>query len=455
MSTSPAQQDLPIDWSSQPVASVLSVGHLSELIEQTAAPSRELLFTAAPAALLDELGRWQRLEDLAWVGKVRALIALQDTADETQGEFVTDEVALALTVGGMTAGNVLGEALDLQDLPRLLEAVQDGRLTARHAKAVLRGLWELASHTPEQRVTLVALLLDRLDGTQTPGQLGKVLARLALTMDLQAADKRKAKADADRAVHFYPAPDGQAVLHATGPAELIAKVRASLDANLPLSDDPDEGRSKAAREFDLFVDLLTGSATPGRWNASIVVPFHSAAGGNLELADLPGLGPVLPSTARRLVRDTRASGGTLTRISLDGSGTVISVDTPHPDKASRADTSRLVTDLTDPLAAFTVPPAPVNLGTGSYRIPDRTRRVVQARDRSCTFPGCDRAATQTDLDHRIPWPRGSTTPDNLHCLCRHHHRAKQAGYTPALRPDGVTVWTSPSGWRFLRHPKPY
>ena len=56
--------------------------------------------------------------------------------------------------------------------------------------------------------------------------------RLALTMDLRAAERRKAKADADRAVHFYPAPDGQAVLHATGPAELIATVRASLEATL-------------------------------------------------------------------------------------------------------------------------------------------------------------------------------------------------------------------------------
>ena len=163
------EQVLPGDWSARPVVSVLSAQHLLELIEQTAATSGQLLFTGAPAVLLDELGRWQRLEDLAWVGRVQAVIALQDTAPQAQEEFVTDEVALALTVGGITAGNIIGEALELRELPRLLQAVQDGRLSARHAKAVLRALGELIGHTPEQRITLVALLLNRLDGTQTPG----------------------------------------------------------------------------------------------------------------------------------------------------------------------------------------------------------------------------------------------------------------------------------------------
>ena len=50
-----------------------------------------------------------------------------------------------------------------------------------------------------------------------------------------------------------------------------------------------------------------------------------------------------------------------------------------------------------------------DLSTRSYRIPERLRRLVQARDQHCTFPLCHRPASKTDTDHRIPWPHGSTS----------------------------------------------
>jgi len=463
-----AEQVLPLDWASRRVQPALSAERLSVLLEDTSLRSGELLFTSAAGSQLDEVARWQRLEDLAWCGKARALADLQAGADAgagagaggAVGEFVGDEVALALGVGGITAGNLVGEALELTELPGLLEAVETGRLSVRHVKAVLRTLHDHHDLTPDQRARLVSVLLGRLDtlggGAVTPGQLSKQLARLALTLDLGAAGGRKARKDADRAVHIYPAPDGQAVLHATGPAELIAMVQASLDATLPLTPDPDDTRCKAAREFDLFIELLTGSATPGTWHASVLVPFHTATGGDLELAELPSLGPVLPSTARALLQWAAcpSTGGGLTRISLNQHGHVISLDTPraHPTSSTRAPENL---DLTELLVAFTVPPQPQDLGTGGYRIPDRLRRLVQARDMTCTFPLCNRPATKTDTDHRIPWPRGSTSEANLHCLCRHHHRAKQASFSPVQRPDGATIWTTRGGWQFTRPPTTY
>ena len=115
-------------------------------------------------------------------------------------------------------------------------------------------------------------------------------------------------------------------------------VQASLQATMPLTPDPDDTRCKAAREFNLFIELLTGSATPGTWHASVLVPFHTATGGDLELADLPGLGPVLPSTARALLQRAAcpSTGGGLTRISLNQHGRVISLDTPraHPTSST-------------------------------------------------------------------------------------------------------------------------
>ena len=76
--------------------------------------------------------------------------------------------------------------------------------------------------------------------------------------------------------------------------------------------------------------------------------------------------------------------------------------------------------------------------------------LVKARDGRCRFPGCTLNVRFTDLDHTRPWPAGMTSADNLHALCRRHHRIKQlVGWHVALRPDGTTLWVDPIGRRYL------
>jgi hypothetical protein len=82
----------------------------------------------------------------------------------------------------------------------------------------------------------------------------------------------------------------------------------------------------------------------------------------------------------------------------------------------------------------------------SYRVPDPMARFLRLRDGSCRFPGCCTPARQCDLDHVRPWPAGPTTPTNLMCLCRRHHRIKQRdGWGVRLHPDGRATWTDPTG----------
>jgi len=83
--------------------------------------------------------------------------------------------------------------------------------------------------------------------------------------------------------------------------------------------------------------------------------------------------------------------------------------------------------------------------------------LIQVRQRTCSAPGCRRAAVRCDLDHTIPYDQGGPTcPCNLAPLCRRHHRAKQApGWHLAQDTPGVMTWTLPSGRSYTTRPAPY
>jgi hypothetical protein len=447
------------DWSSRPVPTALSPERLASLVDRSIARTDGMLFTATPTEELDAIGTWQRLKDLAFAGQMRAVVAAYNRAGRFEREFAADEVGLAIGATSTTGGNLVQQALALCELPGLLEAVESGQLTERHVLAVLREL-DKVSLTLEQRQAVVLVLLARYRG-EAPGELGLLVARLIVQVDRAAAAARDATATAERKVWFSRDVDGQALLLARGPAAAIAAIRASLEATLPLETAPDDERSRDAREFDLFVQLLTGGAQAGSWHAEVVVPFSVADGGELELADIAGLGPILPGTARDLLGQADTVGQT----AVDETGAVIAVGEPAriAPVACAAPAVREPVRISqhrplDPtvLQRLAAPPTFTDLRalTGTaYEFPPRLRRYLEARDRTCVFPGCGKPACKTDKDHRIPWPAGATSADNGQCLCRHHHRAKQAVFSVLRDVDGTYIWITRGGWTFRRHPK--
>jgi len=111
----------------------------------------------------------------------------------------------------------------------------------------------------------------------------------------------------------------------------------------------------------------------------------------------------------------------------------------------------------------TAPPGTIHLQLIDQPPPSNPRRYtpsealahyIRRRDRTCRFPGCNRPAIHTDLDHRHPHQAGGqTTADNLHCLCRHHHRLKhRGGWTVQPHPDTSHTWTSPTGRTYRTEP---
>ena len=70
--------------------------------------------------------------------------------------------------------------------------------------------------------------------------------------------------------------------------------------------------------------------------------------------------------------------------------------------------------------------AVLDVGRKTRTVPPSIRRALQARDRSCRFPGC--TARRCDAHHVEHWiDGGATSLDNLVLLCRRHHRAVHEG----------------------------
>jgi Domain of unknown function (DUF222)/HNH endonuclease len=83
----------------------------------------------------------------------------------------------------------------------------------------------------------------------------------------------------------------------------------------------------------------------------------------------------------------------------------------------------------------------------------RTRRIATrsqsaaliARDRGCSFPGCDRAPEWSERHHVIPWIDGGPTDlNNLTLVCvYHHHNFATRGWTCRINADGLPEWHPP------------
>ena len=65
---------------------------------------------------------------------------------------------------------------------------------------------------------------------------------------------------------------------------------------------------------------------------------------------------------------------------------------------------------------------PLSVGRAQHIVPDRTRRIIERRDRGCRVPGCT-ADRFVEVHHIVHWSRGGATDTwNLISLCPKHHR---------------------------------
>jgi hypothetical protein len=70
---------------------------------------------------------------------------------------------------------------------------------------------------------------------------------------------------------------------------------------------------------------------------------------------------------------------------------------------------------------------PLDVGRKQRTVSTALKRALLARDRRCTFPGCQRHR-YLDAHHLVHWANGGeTSPENLTLLCLYHHRLLHEG----------------------------
>jgi Domain of unknown function (DUF222) len=342
------------------------------------------------------------------------------------------EAACALRICERTAQNQVAEAVALTRLfPEALEQLAAGDVQHTQVRALIEATGPLDGETARKVQDLV---LPRMP-EQNPAATRKALSRAVIKADPAGAEARRERAAAERRVAHYPESDGMSTVAATLPAQQAVHAMNAIDAHARATrkQNPDDTRTLDQARADSFYHLVTGNTTARPAAAvHVTVPLDTLLGLDREPGDLTGYGPITAQAARELAAHQDSTWQRL--LTAPDTGTVVK---------------------TDPT---------------TYRPTAEVRRHVSARDGHCTFPTCTMPAAKTDLDHVVPFNHkrpdqgGPTTADNLHPLCRYHHRLKtHAGWTVHRNETNptttntntnttptptTTTWTSPSGRRY-------
>ena len=271
----------------------------------------------------------------------------------------------------------------LETLPKISAAMGRGEIGYSKVRALVR----VATAATEDYLLNIAL-------HGTAHHVERVVRDFRRALEAEELS-REARQYAGRRVSYFYDDDGSFVLKARLPAETGMLLQKALDAALEEIAIPGEQTSRAARRADALGSLAETfvksgpQALTGGERHGIIVHIdaetlrHSVAG-RCELETGPS---VFAETARRLACD---------------SSVVLLVEDERGE--------------------------PLDVGRRTRSIPAALRRTLNARDKTCRFPGCTHAR-YVDFHHVTHWVHGGETKaSNLVKLCRWHHRELHEGH---------------------------
>ncbi len=349
----------------------------------------------------------------------------------------------------------------IDEAPALAEAMAVGRVDLDKVKmfhAELSGVTD--------RETLRGIIDDvlRYAARETAPMLRARIQRVLARRDPESTRRRRKRDHGARSVQRKNESDGLVSLTArfADPSAATAAYEHidALARATKAAGDPSE-RTIDQLRHDIFLDLLAGG--PG-----VCRMLHGGAGTGIgaetgqhrqesgrpgcllcraaltalvsEPGEIAGYGPVTAHLAREAALEL--ANVSTWRYAIDADGAVI---------AEGALPKHLIPEMVEQMHRWSADASAGPDGRLRYKPTTAQIAFVRARDQRCQAPGCRVPAHRCDVDHRIPWQRGGPTfIDNLHCLCRTHHRAKDEAGFSYRRVSGGLEWVSACGYRYLR-----
>jgi hypothetical protein len=391
-------------------------------------------------------------------------------AQEQAVAFTATEFAAALTMTQRFAQEKVADAIALfEDQPQVWASLNRGDICAYKARILTE---ELACLDPDKATNIVDDLLVAARG-KTPAQLRYAARHAVLKADPEAAMRRYDQARKKRRVTTRIVDDAMGWFSAFLDAAEMTELMGTVDAYARMLP-ADEGRTLDNRRADALVGLIRRGgglqpepattdepdAQPAKDTApheptDITDPFEQQLAAEAEAVPTGNRGPEgkpLPGYSLGLKPkvDVRVIIQASTLLGWDNDPGYLDGAGPIPAQIARELAAggtwrRMLTDRSSGVL--------LDLGRTQYPPSMPLRDVVQERDQTCRFPGCQRKATACEIDHVIPWPVGTTSKDNLASLCAFHHRLKTfGGWKLRLDPDGSCTWTSPAGLQYVTRP---
>jgi hypothetical protein len=288
-----------------------------------------------------------------------------------------------------------------------------GEISSGHANVIARCINALPDPVRDDHGEDAELALAEHSRTMHPGQLATVARHLVAVLNPEGVEPDEQEKQRRRDVTVRPNTDGTGTVSGQLTPACLAMVQAALDAvSAPCHTEHErDPRTPGQRRHDGLQDLcrrlLADGGLPDSGGVSATVLL------TMTLSDLEN----------RTGYATTAHGGT------------ISV----PDALGLAADAEIIPVIFGDSGGI------ISYGRTKRLATPPQRRALAARDRGCSFPGCDRPPHWCESHHEPGWEQGGETSlASMTLLCAFHHRTFQRSGWRCSIIDGIPWWIPPT-----------
>jgi hypothetical protein len=308
---------------------------------------------------------------------------------------------------------ITGEQVEPQ-FPLVAAAQAAGVVSDRHAAVITRTIAKLPDSVADEFGDFAEKSLVEQAATVDPGLLARHAEVLAYALDQDGHYADRAYRDRTRGLELHSRPDGSAHLEAELTGEAAEHLRTHLDTlarPAPAVDGAPDPRTATQRRHDGFLAMLK----------------------LVERAELlPQVAGCSATIVLTMDADAYATG---TGTATTGHGYPVPADLA---KDWAGPETRMIAVLLTKTKAIT------GYSTAHRIVTEGQRLALIARDKGCSFPGCDITPAWTQAHHITEFQHSRrTSVENCTLLCGAHHRTHQEmGWTCTLI-HGTPHWIPP------------